>query len=249
MSLLKKLSNNVAGAKDEKDSVGGTVDTGLYTAKITMAYLTSADSGAVALTTHFKTEEGFIIKDTTYITSGTAKGGKNTYKDKDGKEQYLPGYNSANSLSRIVTGKDINDLDTEEKLVNVYNFEAGAEVPTKVEVIMDMLNKEILIGVFKQETEKTAKNDAGDYIGTGEFRTENVINKYFHPDSKMTSSEIQAKAENALFVDTWHDKWKGKVNVVKAKKSGVGGTAGAPTPSTPAAGKPKESLFSKPTTE
>lgn len=246
MSLLKKLKTNVQGAVDEKDVIaGGVIESGLYPAKITMAYLKTSDTGAVGLTTHYKTESGQVIRDTNYITSGTAKGCSNTYKDKDGKEQYLPGYNSANSLSRLITGKDIGDLDSEEKLVNVYNFDAKAEVPTKVEVLMELLNKDVLLGIFKQETEKTVKNEKGEYVGTGEFRTENVIDKFFDHDSRMTSSEMKAKAEKAVFVETWSDKWIGKTNVQKAKKSGSNGTAGAPQSSGSTSTKPKESLFSK----
>ena len=58
----------------------------------------------------------------------------------------------------------------------------------------------------------------------------------------MTTAEIRAKAEKAVFIDQWETKWAGKVKN-KAKGAGEGGAkAGAPKPAG-ASTKPSSSLF------
>ncbi len=228
MSLLQNLKSADSIAQ-EKDSVGssGPVDSGLYPSKIALAYLTKSQGGAVGLVLNAKSESGREIRQTLWMTSGTAKGGTNTYKDKEGALQYLPGYLLGNSLALLTVGKEIGDLTTETKVVNVYSPEAKAEVPTKVEMLVDLLNQDIIIGVIKQTVDKTQKNDAGVYVPTGETREENEIDKFFRSRDRMTTAEIRSQAAEASFIDTWNDKWEGKVRN-KAKGAAAGGTAGAP---------------------
>ena len=61
----------------------------------------------------------------------------------------------------------------------MYSKEAKAEVPTKVEMLVDLLGQAIIIGVIKQTVDKTVKNDAGVYVPNGETREE----KHFSPGS------------------------------------------------------------------
>jgi hypothetical protein len=207
-----------------------------------MAYLSKASSGALGLVLTLKTDAGKEFRQTLWMTSGTAKGCKNYY-EKDGEKRYLPGFNHANSLALLTCGKEISQLDTETKVVNVYSAEAKSEVPTKVEVPMDLLNKEILVGLLKQTVDKTKKNDAGVYEATGETRDENDIDKLFRAKDRMTRAEIRAQAETATFVDTWDAKHTG---TTKMKAKGASGTAGAPKApgAAPAAAKkPTNSLF------
>lgn len=252
MSLLKSLKSdaNIAG---ERDSVGGNgpMDSNAYPATIQHAYIVTAGSGAVGMTMNLKTSDGKEIRETVYMTSGTAKGGKNYY-EKDGEKHYLPGYLLVNSLALLTVGKEISELDTETKVINVWNKDAKAEVPTKVEMVMDLLGKEILVGLIKETVDKTQKNEAtGEYVPTGETRDQNVIDKFFRARDRKTVAEISAQAEEASFIDTWIKKWSGQVRN-KAGKSGNNGTAGAPrTGGAPgfngaaAAGtkKPAQSLF------
>lgn len=245
MSLLASLSTDSSIA-DEKDSVGngGPLDSGLYLTTIAMAYLTKAASGALGMVLTLKTETGKEIRQTLWMTSGTAKGCKNYY-EKDGEKNYLPGFNHANSLALLTCGKEISQLETETKVVNVYSAEAKSEVPTKVEVPMDLLGKEILVGLIKQTVDKTKKNEATNiYEATGETRDENDIDKLFRAKDRMTTAEIRAQAETAAFADTWEAKFAG---TVKNKAKGASGTAGAPkaagAPAAAAAKKPTNSLF------
>jgi hypothetical protein len=246
MSLLKNLKTDESIAT-ERDSVGngGPLDSGLYPSKISLAYLTTSKGGALGLALSLKTDTGRDIRATVYMTSGTDKGCKN-YFEKDGEKQYLPGFNLANSLALLTVGKEIGDLDTEQKVVNVYNYEAKAEVPTKVDMLTDLLGQDIIAGVIKQIVDKNQKNDAGQYVPTGETREENEIDKFFRARDKMTTAEIRAQATEAAFYDTWDAKWTGNVrNKAKGAAAGVAGKVGSPKPAANAASssKPKTSLF------
>lgn len=240
---LKNLTSDQSIA-DEKDSVGsgGVLSSGLYPATIKLAYVTISDGGATGLVIHTKTSEGRDIKSTQWMTSGTAKGAKNFY-EKDGTKNYLPGFLLAQSLALLTTGKEISELETEEKVVKLYSSNAKAEVPTKVQMVMDMLGKEILIGLIKQTVDKNVKDGNGIYVPSGETREENEVDKFFRASDRKTTAEIRAKADEAVFVDTWADKWTDKV---RNKATGATGQAGAPKAAnaSPAASKkPTTSLF------
>jgi hypothetical protein len=245
MSLLASLSTD-ASIADEKDSVGstGALDSGLYKAKVALAYITKSAGGAMGLVLNLKTDANREIRQTLWMTSGTAKGGKNYYEDKKGDKQYLPGFLHANSLALLTVGKEIAALDTETKVVNTYSAEAKSEVPTKVEMLMDLIGHEVIVGLIKQTVDKTKKNEAtGIYEATGETRDENEIDKLFRAKDRMTTAEIRAQADTASFIDTWDAKFAG---IVKNKAKGAAGTAGAPKAAgAPAAAvkKPTTSLF------
>lgn len=247
MSLLANLTTDSSIA-DEKDYAGGgasILESGLYKLKVIIAYLTKSDGGAIGLVLNLKTEAGQDVRQTLWMTSGTAKGCKNFY-EKDGEKHYLPGFLMANSLCLLTVGKEISQLETEQKVIPVWNSTAKAEVPTKVDMLMDLIGKEILAGILKQTVDKTKKNPAtGIYEPTGETRDENEIDKFFRERDRMTTAEIRAQAETASFVETWLKKNEGNTRN-KAKGAAAAGTAGLPgrPAAAPAsAGKPTSSLF------
>lgn len=172
------------------------------------------------------------------MTSGTAKGGKNYY-ERDGERHYLPGYINANALALLTVGKEISELDTETKVVSVYNKELKAEAPTKVEVPMDLIGQKILVGLIKETVSKNVKNAAGDYVPTDETRDQNVIDKLFRASDNKTTAEIRAKAEEASFYETWSSKWSGNTRDRTSKQAAHGAATGAPA----ANKKPTTSLF------
>lgn len=238
MSLLANLTTDDS-IEDERDSVGGggVLESGIYNATISLAYLSTVASGATGLVLQFKTEDDRVIRSTQWVVSGTAKGCKNYY-ERNGKKNYLPGFLIANSLAKLTTGKEISELDTDEKVINVYNPEAKAEVPTKVPMITELLGKEITIGLIKQISDKSAKGDDGQYHPTGETREENEIDKFFNAESKLTTTEIKAGVSAPSFITTWDQKWSG---VTRDRSTKTGGTAGAPKGA--GSKKPASSLF------
>ena len=243
MSLLANLSTDSSIA-DEKDSIGsgGPVDSGLYNCTVAMAHIIKSQGGAMGLVLTLKTEADKEIRQTLWMTSGTAKGGTNYYIDKNGAKQYLPGFVQANALCLLTVGKEISAMDTETKVINLYSPEAKAEVPTKAEVLMDLLNQEITVGIIKQTVDKTVKNDAGVYVATGETRDENEVDKFFRTKDRMTTAEIRAQATEAVFIDSWDKKWTGKVK--DRTKGAAAGLAGVPKlGGAPASKKPTTSLF------
>ena len=248
MSLLANLATDSTIA-DEKDSIGGSgpLDSGIYKCTVAMAHINKASSGALGLVLTLKTEDNKEVRQTLWMTSGTAKGCKNYY-EKDGEKHYLPGFLAANALCLLTVGKEISQLDTETKVINLYSPEAKAEVPTKVEVLMDLLGQEIIAGIIKQTVDKTKKNEAtGTYEPTGETREENEIDKFFRAKDRMTTAEIRAQAEEATFINSWDQKWTGKVkDRVKGAAAGLPGVpklGGAPGAAAAGTKKPTTSLF------
>lgn len=246
MSLLSGLTTDES-INNEKDTLGGggALDTDLYKSTITMAYLNKSKGGALGLNIHFKTDQGREFRQTLWISSGDAKGNKNYYENKQGERNYLPGFLHADAICLLTLQKGITEMDTEEKVVNVYSPEAQAEVPTKVECLVDLINEEVVVALQKQIVDKRQKADDGSYQPTGETREENEIDKIFRASDGMTTAEIRAKAEEATFVHSWKEKWQGKTRDRSTGAAG-GAKAGAPKAAGAAAGgtsKPRQSLF------
>ncbi len=249
MNMLATLTSD-SDIADERDSLGGSrlLESGLYGLKVVWAYLQKADSGALALVVNLKSADGKQeLRQSFWMTGGTAKGCKNYY-EKDGQKNYLPGFIMANALCLLTVGKEISQLATETKVIPVYNKEAKAEVPTKVEMLTDLLGQEILAGVIKQTVDKTKKNEAtGAYEPTGETREENEVDKFFRAKDRMTTAEIRAQAAEPAFAAAWEDKWKGKTRDKTSKVSGTqAGVAGLP--GAKAAGISKAAGTAKPAT-
>jgi len=247
MSLLKSITTD-SSIKGETDSLGGgVVDSGLYNATVGHAYVTTAQSEAMGLVCSFKLENGREVRETFWMTSGKEKGKRNFY-EKDGQRHYLPGFLQANALALLAVGKEINELDTEEKVIKVYSSDAKAEVPTKVQMVMELVGKPILLGVMKQIEDKTKKNETtNQYEPTGETRETNTIDKIFNAESRLTVAEIKAgTAADAeeKFADAWSNKNAGKVRDRSTKTGGTAGAPGKAPGAAPGSGnKPKTSLF------
>lgn len=240
MDLSKlKASNNVK--VDDNDSLGGgyILESGIYPMTIELAYMDQSAKGALSLNCVFK-HGNQTLKQSFWVQSGNDKGNAITYKDKrTGEEHLLPGLNMANAIIGLTLGKELSDLDTTEKMVNIYNFEAKAEIPTKVEVLMDLLGQDIIVGVQKRLVDKTVKADNGMYVPApdGSHRTENEVSKVFQAGTGLTVAELRAGESTGSFIQDWKDKWT-DVTIDKRTKQAGGAAApvaGAPTPA-PAAG-------------
>jgi hypothetical protein len=242
MSALSSLTtqDNIAGERDSLGG-GGVFDSAIYDQNVALAYVITSQGGAQGLVVHLKNNtDGRELRQTLWMTSGTAKGGKNYYEDKNGERHYLPGFIQANGLCLLTVGKEISEMDTETKVVPLYNYEAKAEVPTKVEMLTELLGKPILTAVFKQTVNKNVKNSEGQYVPSAETRDENEIDKFFRASDRKTVAEIKAQADEGTFIDAWAQKNTGKVR--DRTKAGASGVAGAPA-AAGAAKRPTTSLF------
>jgi hypothetical protein len=244
MSLLKTLTTDES-ITNERDSVGGggVLNSDLYPLTVALAYVKESDGGALGLNVTFKTEDGKDVRQVFWMTSGKAKGQKNYY-EKDGVKHYLPGFNMANALSLLTIGKEIGELDTEEKVIKLYSSEANSEVPTKVQMVTALLGQEIIAGVLKQIVDKTKQDPTTkEYLPTGETREENEVDKLFRVKDKMTVAEIRAQETEPKFYTTWGEKWIGKTRDRSTKNGGTTGAPKATGTAKPAASKPTSSLF------
>ena len=252
MNMLASLkAEDGVKVAEEKDSLGGgarVFESGAYKAKVGMAYVDKSKGGALGLfLTLLIGDAEDELRTTLWMTSGNEKGNK-SYYTKDGENYPLPGFSMAKSLAGLTTGRDIADLEPEEKVIKLYNFDAKAEVPTKVQALTELIGQEIIVGLIKQTVDKTKQvGDTKVYEPTGETRDENEIDKFFCAKDgfeNMTTTEIKAKG-TAEFFPEWVKKHTGNTRN-KAKGVAAGGTAGAPAKPGAAAGgtaKPKSSLF------
>jgi hypothetical protein len=228
LNTLSKPTNVVA----ETDTIGGgsyLLDSDIYDMTIDTAWVGKSKGGAMNVNITLKAGNK-TLRTVIYITSGDAKGNKTTYLDKNGAEHYLPGFSQIDSMCLLAIGKSITELETTKKVIKVFDPAVSKEVPTEVDMIMDLLGTTVKAGVLKQIVDKTAKNDrTGAYEPTGETREINEIDKFFRSRDGLTTAEIRAGEETATFCKTWETTYKG---IVQNKAKGAG------TASRPQAGMP-----------
>jgi hypothetical protein len=232
MNSFKNLTVD-ASIESDKDSLGGSkytpLDSGVYDTVIDLAYVDESKGGAMSVNFVFKTQEGKELRQNIYVTSGAEKGKLNYYVDKEGNKKYLPGFNTVNDICLLANGTALNEVETETKVLSIYNFDQKKEVPTKKEVLVDLIGKEVTLGILKVIEDK--------YNKPGETRTINDISKVFRTDDKLTVNEVKSEETESAFYAAWSEKNTGLV-VNKAGKSGS--PAGAKV-----ADAPKKSLFGK----
>lgn len=224
MSLFAKIQQaNIQ--TEEKDVLGGALPTNVYDGGIKIAYLDAAKSGAI----NFTLEAVLLVngaersfRETFYISN---KDGGFTYKNREGKDEPLPGYTIVDSICKAACGKALNELVPEVKMVRVKH---DAE-PEQREVFMELLGKRLKLGIANEVVDRTAKNDStGKYEPTGETREQNTINKVFDEEG-FTTLERETNKETPEFMNAWIKKNAGRVfNKAKGKANGSGAVAGKP---------------------
>lgn len=240
------MFNNLTdtGLEKAEDRLGGGYsvrDTDIYTFKIKAAYAGKSQGGAMNVSLIAVDGQG-EYRETIYITN---KKGENFFV-KDGKKVPLPGFTVINDLCLIATGEPLSEQETEEKVINLYDYEAKKEVPTSVPMIMSLLDAEVSFAIQKVLEDKNVKNAEGEYVPSGETREVNTITKVLHTETKMTVVEAMNGAEEAKFWDAWIEKNQGKVYDRTKKDAGGGKPVGArPTPTGGAKEGGRPSLFGK----
>jgi len=206
---INQLAINDDVEKGNTDTLGGgfTKPTGLTPCTIDMAYLGKSKGGAMSLNLHLKlATDKTVIRQTLWVTSGDAKGNKNFYVNQAGKKFLLPGMQLADQIARITTGKPMAELSAEEKTINLWDYEASAEKPTKVPALTQIIGQPILLGLLKIRENKRVNDGSGNYVPSKDERTFNEIDKVFYPDG-YTVTEKDANAKEAKFHKRWSDKY------------------------------------------
>jgi hypothetical protein len=212
MSAFASLTSSDESIENETDVVRksfGPIAGGIYPSTITMAYASKSRGGAQALTLHLETDSGHEYKQDIYATSGTAKGCLNTYVDKNtGKKEYLPGFLLIESLCLLAVGKPVSELSAEDKLVNIWSYDAKKEVPTEVPVLTELLGKRIEAGILKVFNNKNVNQgtqEAPNWVKSNEVEEKNEIDKFFRATDHMTTAEIRGGSE-ASYWTKWPER-------------------------------------------
>jgi hypothetical protein len=246
MGLFKNLETK--GLEQSEDRIGGfqAIDTRIYPVTVKALYAGESKSGAMNLTLVALLDDGKEYKETVYITNKK----KENFFVKDGKKQPLPGFTLMNDLCLIACDKELNELDTEEKVVKLYDYEQKKELPTAVQMVTEALGKKVALGILRVLENKQKKNDStGEYEPVEETREVNRIDKIFHPEAKVTVAEARTGKTEGEFWFKWNERNEGQVRDERDIKDGQGGGAGSSPKTPPKAGSgaaaPKKSLFSK----
>lgn len=244
--MFGNLTND--GLEQAEDRLGGSgfdpIPSGVYDATIKLAYVGKASSSNASSITIVADINGKELRETIWVTD---RDGNNFYADKqDPKKKIpLPGFTLINDICLLTTGDDLSEMAFEEKVIKVYDPAERKEVNKPTPVAVDLLNKQIKLGVLRQIVDKQKKDDSGKYVNTGETRTENTIDKAFHAESGRTVNEFIHKVEEAEFMKAWKERNDGKDrNRARGLEGGAGGASGVGRPGA-AGGQAKKSLFAK----
>lgn len=243
MSLFKNLTTD--GVEKSEDRLGGfsVLDSDIYEIAIKAMYAGESRKGAMSVTL-IGDAGGREYRETFYVTNRN----KENYYTRDGKKMPLPGFTAVDDICLIATGKPLADQDTEDKVINIYDYDEKKEVPTTVPMLVEALGQKVALGILKQLENKNVQNDSGEYVASEETREINVVDKVFHPELKLTVNEAKEGKEEAKFWDSWSSRNKGEVRDRREIKEGQGGASGRPGKAAPKAGSapaPTKSLFGK----
>lgn len=225
------------GLESAEDRVGGyaPIDSDIYNATIKAMYAGQSEGGAhnVTLITDINGREN---RETIYVTN---KKGENFFLNKNDKTKKvpLPGFTMIDDICLIATGAPLSEQATEKKMVNVYDKDAGREIPKEVDMLVDCLGKPVTLAILRQ-LENKSKLENGSYVDTAETREINVIEKAFDPESRMTVVEARNEASEPGFYDTWLAKNQGVIRDRRTIKDGEGGNvrSGRPGGAAPQSG-------------
>lgn len=216
MSALSKLKYDTS-VNQETDRLGGSFSvlaSDIYTGTIKYAYIQASKTGSLGLHTAYDID-GKEYSETFYMTT---KEGKNFYTTKEGTKNYLAGFNHADALALFTTGEPISELDTEEKVIKLYNYEQKKEVPTNVDMVTGMVGKPINLAIIKKLEFKKTKQDNGEYVDTTETRETNSIDKIFSTKDNRTTAEVRGEFK-AKFYQDWLTKNKDQVRDTTSGKA------------------------------
>ncbi len=236
MGLLKRFNEEANAATDvaeDKDTLGGggILESDLYKLTIETAYMDLAASGALAVSIQAVTDDGRKFRTTQYPISGNAKGNKHYY-ERNGQKFPLPGFTTVDSICQLTTGKKFFEQEEKECTIPLYNYDAAKELPTKVNMLTDLIGKKFIGGITRQKVDKNVKNNEGKYVPSGDTREVNELDKVFNEDG-LTLTEYRSEGINeGVFVHTWKDKFKGQV-IDKSTKGVVPPPSSAPSAAAP----------------
>lgn len=216
------------GLEDNQDRVGGfrVYDTDTYTGTIKYAYVgKSANSKARSVTIALALEGAGEYRETFWVTN---KEDKNFYT-KDGKNHELAGFTIVNDICMVTTEKPLSAQNSEEKVINIYDYEQKKEVPTAVPMLIELIGQKVTLGINKELRNKQERGNDNEYHDVADTREQNAVDKVFHYPSNLTMVEARRGVTNAQFYGVWVEANRGKTKDRRSIKDGSqNGTAGRP---------------------
>lgn len=206
MSLFSGLGTE--GLEKDKDVVGGgsrKLNSNIYPGVIKAVYITRTKNNGMMANMMFIPEGS----DTEYRESFFIANEKGqNYFEKEGKKFPYPGFTVIDDICTIVTGKPLNQQESEDKVFKLYDYDIKQEVPTTVPVISNLLGSNITLVIRENQEFKQVKQD-GVYVDTDELISTNEVLKALYEDGS-TVSEKSTNSE-AVYAEAWLEKWKDTV--------------------------------------
>lgn len=202
-----------------EDFIGREVlETGIYEMTLKDCFLDRSKGGAA-----FVNLEGTVVPEggdgaavpysqRIFFTSGDSKGNL-AFFEKNGKKYKMPCLATLDNLCEILTGKNLQNQDTEQKLVKTY--ENGNPVNKTMDILSDLTGQVVLVAIEKREENKREQNAAGDYVPTSETISTNEI-RMFLTSNGHTYNEHVDGIQETQWKDNFMKRFAGKTrNLVK----------------------------------
>jgi hypothetical protein len=236
------MTNNVFGGlsteglEESQDRIGGNriVEAGPLTGKIKLAYAGKASASmarSVTIVLAHGENGNQEYRETFWVTN---KKGENFWLSKDDakKKNPLPGFTIVDDICLVTTNKPLSEQPAEDKVINLYDFDQKKEVPTAVPMLVELIGKDVTLGIQKHLKNKQVKSQStGEFEDTADSREENVTDKVFHYPSNLTVVEARKGVQKAGFYPAWVEKNAGQTQDRRSIKDGVsaqGGRTGRP---------------------
>lgn len=246
---------NKDGLEESQDRVSGreVLESNIYTGVIKGFYGGESAKGAKFVNVTFTKEDGKDYSETIYVTN---QKGENFYgvKDKDGKltgkKAPLPGFTIIDDICTCITGQPLCDQNWEEKIAQVWDKDAGKELPKAVQSAVDVVGGTVSLGILKAlENKSVAVQGSDTRVFTAEEFEKNNIDKVWNTEARMTVAEArEGVTEQGIYWGKWEKSNVGEGKFKDSRKfnAATGGKAGAPQASkggAPAAGGTAKALF------
>ena len=232
--MSKKFgAQKTENAERSGDRLGGgrvVLDAGIYRGcTVKAAYTGKSQSSNAESITVIVDVNGQEVSQTFWVTN---KDGGNTYKTKTGKDALLGGYDDMDQFSLLTAGVPLNEVDFEDKIVKIYNFDKKADEEVSRPTMVDVIGEKITVAIQRIKQNKREKNDDGEYVNKADTYESNEIVKFFQDETDLTVEEIKSGLEKADFVHRWDEKYSGQVYDKSVEVTGKPGApkTGAPAP-------------------
>ena len=193
--------NSLLNQADEDSLRSGILESDVYPATIEVAYSGVSAGGAKFIALQFKLDNGAFFRENLYYTN---RQGNELYTGQNGKQALLPGRIRVESLCEVACNKPFTDTTRQEKVIKLYDYKAKSELPTSVQMIPELENKKVQLGLLKHRENKRVQNSKTNQWEKGPDAVEsNKIAHLFHDPSGLTRTEMKAGETEGAFIKVW----------------------------------------------